>query len=192
MNCLRLDFLYEYLEGTLDAPRRAEVEAHLAACPGCRAAVEERRLIHLASFGLPDFDVPADFARRVMARLADGRSPALTWLGAIVGSLAAVFATFLAYVLITGQNLISVLTSVFGTLGRGAQVALVWLGKVAKLGAVILPVLRDLGGNLVKTAGQFAASAGPGFFIAIAFALLLLMVLAAIGLGRRLFAGERS
>jgi anti-sigma factor RsiW len=192
MNCLRLDLLYEYLEGALDAPRRAEVEAHLACCPDCRAAVEERRLIHLASFGFPNFDVPADFTRRVMARVDAGRSTALAWLAAVVGSLAGVFLTFLAYVLITGQSFIGVLTSVLGALGKGTQVALVWLGKVAKLGAIILPVLKDLGENLVKAGGQLAASAGPGFFVATSFALLLLMVLAAIGLGRRLFAGERS
>ena len=192
MNCLRFDLLYEYLEGGLDAPRRDEIDAHLAACPDCRAAVEERRLIHHASFGFPNVDVPADFARRVMARVAAGRSSVLGWLAAIVGSISAVFLTFLAYVLLTGQSLIGVLTSVLGTLGKGTQVTLVWLGKVAKLGAIILPILRDLGENVVKAGRQLAASAGPGFFIVTAFTLLLLMVLAGIGLGRRLFAGERS
>lgn len=192
MNCLRLDLLYDYLEGALDAPRRAEAGAHLAACPACRAAVGERRLIHLASFGFPNLEVPADFARRVMARLDAGRSAALTWLAAVIGSFAAVFLTFLVYVLLTGQNLIGVLGSVFGALGKGTEVVLVSLGKVAKLGTIILPILADLGRNAVKACGQLAASAGPGFFIVTAFALLLLMALAAIGLGRRLFAGERS
>ena len=192
MNCLRLALLYDYLEGALDAATRAKVETHLACCLDCRAAVEERRLIHLASFGFPDLDVPADFARRVMAQLDAGRGAALTWLAAVVGSLAGVFLTFLTYVLITGQSLIGVLTSALGSLGKGTQLALVWLAKVGKLGAIVLPLLRDLGQSLVKAGGQLAASAGPGFFIAASLALLLLMALTAFGLWRRLLAGERS
>lgn len=191
MSCLRLDLLYEYLEGALDAARRAEVEDHLARCPACRAAVEERRLIHLASLGLPDLDVPADFTRRVMARLDPGRSAAWAWLPAVVGSLAGVFLTFLAYVLITGQSLVGFLTPALGTLGQGAEQAAVWLGKVGKMGAIVLPLLGDLGSGLIKTGGRLAASAGPGFFIAVSLALVFLMVLVGFGFGRKLFVGER-
>ncbi|MDH4197318.1 MAG: zf-HC2 domain-containing protein [Candidatus Aminicenantes bacterium] len=192
MNCLRPDLIYEHLEGALGPARQAEVEAHLTRCPACRAAVEERRLIHRASFGLPDLDVPADFTHRVMARLDPGRSTAWAWLAAVVGSLAGIFMTFLAYVLITGQSLVGVLSSVLGTLGKGTQYAVVWLGKVGKLGAVVLPLLGDLGRSLIKAGGQLAVSAGPGFFIATSLALVLLMVLAGFGLGRKLFAGEKS
>ncbi len=191
MSCLRLNLVYEYLEGALDAATQAKVKTHLARCPACRAAVEERRRIHIASFGLPALEVPPNFARQVMAYLDASRSPAFAWLAAVVGSLAGVFLTFLAYIFITGQSFIGVLTSALDSLGKVAQLSLVWLGKVVKLVAVALPLLWDLGQGLVKAAGQLASSAGPGVFVPASFVLLLLMALTAFGLRRKFFAGER-
>ena len=39
------DELIAYLDGELDAKERARVEAHLARCPACAAALEELRVL---------------------------------------------------------------------------------------------------------------------------------------------------
>ncbi|MGQ0721152.1 MAG: tetratricopeptide repeat protein [Candidatus Eiseniibacteriota bacterium] len=41
MSCLGLEQLESYVSGTLDADSRGPVEAHLAACPSCRAVLDE-------------------------------------------------------------------------------------------------------------------------------------------------------
>jgi hypothetical protein len=45
--------LNEYVDGTLAAPERAAVEAHLAGCAGCRAAVPELRRLVAGARDLP-------------------------------------------------------------------------------------------------------------------------------------------
>jgi anti-sigma factor RsiW len=45
--------LNEYVDGTLTAETRALVEAHLAACAGCREAVAELRALIAGAAGLP-------------------------------------------------------------------------------------------------------------------------------------------
>jgi anti-sigma factor RsiW len=53
------DFLADYVDGTLDEPRRADVDAHLLGCARCR---EEVRLAGAAKVSLADLqDVPVPF-----------------------------------------------------------------------------------------------------------------------------------
>jgi hypothetical protein len=70
MICPSLERLYDYLDGGLPGADRAAFEAHVAACPGCRTALAERRAIAQAAVSLPDLDVPDDFVAGVMARLS--------------------------------------------------------------------------------------------------------------------------
>jgi anti-sigma factor RsiW len=50
--------LNEYVDGTLAARARAAVEAHLAGCGGCRAAVPELRALVIAARSLPKSITP--------------------------------------------------------------------------------------------------------------------------------------
>jgi anti-sigma factor RsiW len=50
--------LNEYLDGTLAARDRVAVEAHLAGCAGCRAAVAELRALVIAATSLPKSITP--------------------------------------------------------------------------------------------------------------------------------------
>src|SRR3989449_1138666 len=65
--------LNEYVDGTLATRDRASVEAHLAGCAGCRAAVAELRSLSAAAASLPrsiepSRDLWGDIARRLGKR----------------------------------------------------------------------------------------------------------------------------
>jgi predicted anti-sigma-YlaC factor YlaD len=62
-----VELLNDYLEGTLDAPRRAVVEGHLMTCPGCEGYLQQLRLTVELSGTLREQDVPAP----VMTALLD-------------------------------------------------------------------------------------------------------------------------
>jgi anti-sigma factor RsiW len=58
-----------------DGPARADVEAHLAGCAGCREAFEAQRQVSLALRARPDSVPRPDFAAAVRTRLEAG------WVG---------------------------------------------------------------------------------------------------------------
>ena len=72
MDCreIRLN-LVAYLDGEVDEDERARIEAHLASCPDCAAALVELRAL---PSGLHDA-VPAGLARGQLSREAAGKSP---------------------------------------------------------------------------------------------------------------------
>ena len=122
--CPALESIYEYLDGNLSAAERAAFEAHLARCPGCRAAIEERRAIAAAATTLPALDVPDDFARGVIARLSAAPSreaPAararVRRHAAALTAVSALGAAVVAVSLITGNGLFGI----FLNLGRLLQ-----------------------------------------------------------------------
>ncbi len=65
--------LNEYVDGTLAARDRAAVEAHLADCAACRAAVAELRSLSAAAASLPKSIEPRrDLWARIETRIAQG------------------------------------------------------------------------------------------------------------------------
>jgi len=61
-------------DGLLDDGRRATLDAHLAGCAACRAALADQIAVRAWLARTPDVPVPADFRDRVNARIdeADG------------------------------------------------------------------------------------------------------------------------
>jgi len=59
------DLLSAYLDGELDGPRKAEVEAHLAACPECAALLEAITIARDALASLPEVEPSPDLLRRL-------------------------------------------------------------------------------------------------------------------------------
>ena len=86
--------LNEYVDGTLDPGERAAVEAHVARCSGCRAAVAELRVLLGGAQELPrTIEPPRDLWVGIAARLgrrATGNVQRAFWAGALAA--AAVFA----------------------------------------------------------------------------------------------------
>ena len=62
------NLLAEYVDGTLDAPERAEVEAHLARCETCRTDVDLAGAGRMALRSLGERDVPPDVVRPGLGR----------------------------------------------------------------------------------------------------------------------------
>lgn len=65
-----LDHICEYMDGELDAALCAELEAHLAACPDCRALLDSlRETVALYRRCVPN-DLPPDVRARLHAALS--------------------------------------------------------------------------------------------------------------------------
>ncbi len=65
----------DYLDGLLAAPERAEMDAHLSACPDCRREMERWRATLDTVGGLPRPAAPEGFRARVMAQLPLDAAP---------------------------------------------------------------------------------------------------------------------
>ena len=61
------DMLSAYLEGELDGPPKAVVEAHLASCPECTSLLEAMRDARDALASLPELEPPPDLLRKLYA-----------------------------------------------------------------------------------------------------------------------------
>lgn len=59
------------IDGCLPEADRAELTAHLAACPACQAYFDDQIAIHDALMSLEDVPAPADLSERVMARVRE-------------------------------------------------------------------------------------------------------------------------
>ncbi|HZP48226.1 MAG TPA: zf-HC2 domain-containing protein [Vicinamibacterales bacterium] len=103
--------LNDYVEGTLGAAERADVERHLAACDACRALVDDLQAVRSAAAGLEPRDAPARAWSRLErairfeqesraahggtrepgARASSALRTSWTWLAAAAAILVAVF-----------------------------------------------------------------------------------------------------
>jgi hypothetical protein len=77
------DLLADLVDGTLDAERRAGVEAHLGTCDGCRADLAAAAAGRDAARSLPVVPVPANLHERVVVAGGSGGRPRwYRWVGA--------------------------------------------------------------------------------------------------------------
>jgi anti-sigma-K factor RskA len=88
--------LNEYVDGTLSARDRASVEAHLAECAGCRAAVAELRSLAAAAATLPRSVEPGrDLWVAIETRMrqrAPRNGERVWWFGALAAAAVLVLA----------------------------------------------------------------------------------------------------
>jgi hypothetical protein len=83
------EFFSDYIEETLERPMVVALEAHFRACEACTQDLAALRRTWTALTALPVVEPPAEFARRVAARLAEeaweqrkaGESPRSLWQG---------------------------------------------------------------------------------------------------------------
>jgi anti-sigma factor RsiW len=71
--------LSELIDDELPPADRAELEAHLASCGGCRTLLDELRAVRRRAAALPDSPPAADLWPGVAARIAGGRAAALPY-----------------------------------------------------------------------------------------------------------------
>jgi len=72
--------LSAYLDGELTPPQRAEVEAHLASCPGCRQELSELKTLGLGVAALAKLQHAPRFLYAVRSKIPRGAKPEpMTW-----------------------------------------------------------------------------------------------------------------
>jgi predicted anti-sigma-YlaC factor YlaD len=192
MNCLGPDRMDLYLEGEMDGTERREFEEHIARCPACREALEDRRVFERALSSLPDIEIPPDFARTVLDRLPASPAPAFAWLASAVIGATALLTALLGYYLSTGESLFGLLASMGRSVLSFVSLAVPLLAKVFSLGRVLIELAGDLGMALMRGLAVFSSLIRPEIF---ALALLLglaLALLLVLGVRRILFLGDKS
>jgi len=191
MNCLRPADIYLYLEKELDPAAAREAEDHLALCPGCRSAFEERRALMDAIAGIPDLEVPPDLAGKILARIPSVRSSRVGGLAAFIIGLSSFVLGGLAYVILAGQSLTGFLigaTRLAWGFTRDASLAFI---KFAKLTALGLDLLIKFLGDIGKGLARIGALISPEVYAACLLLLLILTALLVAGFRKMLLHGEK-
>lgn len=192
MNCLRLADIYLYLENGLDPAAVREADEHLALCPGCRSAFEERRALMDAVAGIPDLAIPPDFAGRILARIPPDGSSRFGGRVAFIIGLSSFFLGGLACVILTGQSLpgflIDANRSAWSAL-RDASLVFIKFAKLTVLGLdLFIKFISEIGKGLVR----LGALISPEVYAACFLLFLALAALLVAGLRRMFLYGEKS
>jgi len=124
MNCQDYeDRLGDYVDGTLDAPSRASVEAHLDACVRCRAVVSDFAAIHAMSRALEPLAPGPQVWQRIAASTSGSRGRSW-WPAAPFAGWQPVLASAMAVMLAAGLWWIGArLSDAAGSVDRTASVA---------------------------------------------------------------------
>ena len=191
-DCRNVEMLYLYLEGELDPAERRGLEAHLEACPACREALAERRLLHEAFTSLPPFEVPPDFALSVMDRLPEPAEAKARWLAPLVAGTASLVVGLLGFYILTGESLSDVLVAVSRSFSSGFGRLLPLFAKLLKVGSLLLDIASGfvtmLGTGLVALLSSLGTE-GIGLILGLG---LLLSLLLFFGAKRLLSSGEKA
>jgi hypothetical protein len=194
MNCLSLERHYAFLEDELSPPESRDIEGHLAACPTCRDAVEERRRMLQAIEALPAFEVPPDFAKGVMDRISAAPAKAkvsfVRWIAAAAAGFLAIGAVLAVIALVTGQNFSQFFIRFNSGLWSYVQEGALVLAKFAKFVMLFLKVAGQLLGELLEALAVFTSLIGPEAQVIFLCASLLL-ILAGGFVWRRKFLVEK-
>lgn len=192
MNCLSLGQIYLYLDQELSSSENKKIEEHLALCPKCREALEERQILEQAAKSLPDLEIPTGFSQKIMAKLFPERVTFLGWLGALASGLASLFLALFLLFLASGKNLPGLLLNLghngLATLKNGALL----LPKLFKLLLLISDLLPSLAEELLKGLSSLTTIVSPGIQALIIILICLFLFTLVYGLGRKFLAGEKT
>lgn len=161
MTCLGIDRIYAYLDGELSTREQAELEAHIARCPACREAVEDRRRLQTAAREIPPLRVPPDFTAQVMLRLRLELVPLRDILIAASLGLAAMLVTMLSVFLWSGQSLFDFLVGLNHSALQSLQAFFVTCAKLFKTLILILRVLSRSFGSLLEALARSVSTLRP-------------------------------
>jgi predicted anti-sigma-YlaC factor YlaD len=189
MNCLNLERLYAYLEGDLSSAEKQDIESHLAACPKCRDAVEERKRMLQAIDSLPAFEVPPDFTKSVMDRIStaplEAKVTIFGWLAAAAAGFLAVAAALSIFALVSGQNLIQFFIRLNHGLWSYVKDAAFMLVKIGKFLMLAFKVVRELLGQILESLKVFTSLISPEAWAIFICGALLLILTVGVLWGRR-------
>jgi anti-sigma factor RsiW len=189
MICPAIERIYDYLDGSLSAGDRAAFEAHLAGCPGCRRALDERRAIAEAATSLPSLEVPDDFILGVMSRLglpAPEKRARGFRLATALSAASALGAVAIVVSLITGNGLFGIFLGLARSLRTTALSSTQGILKAAKVVIHLGKMAADFLSGLIEGVGIATSFIGPEVQIAVVATVLIGTLAAGIAYGRRL------
>jgi anti-sigma factor RsiW len=196
MSCLTADRLYDYLDGTLTAPDREEVERHLAGCAACQIALDVRRRVAGAAAEWPDFEIPDDFTARVMTKVSAMPAYApkrvkkgLLWAAAAVATIGSGFGM---YAFLSGQEALALLQKWGAGFGAYLQTAAGVAAKGLKLLILGGKIIADVSDQALATLQSVAEMMGPETRIFIAGGALVILFSGGMFLRRRTAASENG
>jgi len=173
--------IYAYLDGEMESADARALEVHLAGCPACSAAVEQRRRIGEAAESLPPFEVPDGFAEAVMARVKGPRRQARArrarrtwwaWATAAFAGLALTGGT--AWILISGRSLSDVAVNASRFLWSSVQGLATLAAKSWSYATLAVKVLGKLAEQVFEGFKVLSSFIGPEVQIACLGAALVL------------------
>lgn len=192
MSCLRVDQIYLYLEEELSSLERQPVESHLASCVHCREAVAARARLTEAAGTLPDFEIPADFSRRVMSRIFTAKSSPRALLITLAAGFSLLSTTFGVLLLVTGQNLPGLFVSLIQYLWTSLRSLSMTAIKLFKLIFLSVKILFNLIDEFVEGFSTLSGMISPQARIVMVALTLLLFTTLFFVIRRRFFFGENN
>lgn len=192
MRCLRIEQIYLYLEKELPPGEEREIHKHLAACPKCKKAVEERRVLLKAAESLPLWKTPPGFAQQVMARIFPERVSPLAWLGAVASGFASMILTVVLFALVTGQSLSSLLFNIYHTGLDFLKTLSPLFAKILKVASLLVKILQQLVELLIKGLTLLTTIISPQVQIILIAVAIIFIASSIYGIKRKLLIGEKA
>jgi len=181
-----------YLENELSPSENKAIEKHLSSCLKCRKALEERKHLLLAIEGLPSWKVPSGFTQQVSDRIFPAKVSTWGWLTAFASGFSAFVLGFFIYILLTGQNISSILINLPQNLLKQVKNIFLIFIKLFKLISLSVSILRQLSGQFLEGLASLTASISPEVQIIIITFILASISVSIYGIRRMLLVGEKK
>jgi predicted anti-sigma-YlaC factor YlaD len=192
MRCLSIEQIYLYLEKELPAAEDREIHKHLAVCPKCKKAAEERKLLLQAAESLPFWKTPPGFDQQVMARIFPKKASLLAWLGAAASAFASMILAVFVFALVTGQNLSSLLFNIYHTGLDFIKNTSPLFVKTLKVASLLTKILQQLVELLIKALILLTTIISPQVQIILIAVAIIFIVSSIYGIRRKLLIGEKA
>ncbi|MFP4082717.1 MAG: anti-sigma factor family protein [Candidatus Aminicenantes bacterium] len=192
MRCLGIAEIYLYLEKELEAVKMREIEDHLASCPKCQSAVEERKALLQASESLPLMEAPPDFARHIMARIFPEKTSLRRWVAAAAAGFSSILLLCLTLFLISGYNLAHLLLNLKYSALNFTRNFFILLIKIVKLVFLLVKIIIQFLDLILESFLRLTSLIAPEVQIVLVFLALILSVSLIYGARKIFLTGARA
>jgi anti-sigma factor RsiW len=196
MPCLTADRLYAFLDGELSPAEKASVDRHLAVCKACRFALTARARILEAAADLPPFQVPAEFATGIIARIpAPPVRAGSLFRGcriAFGAGAATVILGFGLTAIFSGRGVATLLLDAAAAFGGYLHDAANAFAKGLKVLLLAGKVAGEIAGQVLSMLRTVADSVGPETQAILAVGSVAILITGGLFLRRRITTSERT
>ena len=192
MKCLGLEKIYLYLDKELPSAERKSIELHLATCPKCKKAVEQRRSLHQAAESLLLWEIPPDFPSRIMTRILPAKVSLRSWVTAMSVGLSSIILALLAFFLFSGESLSGLFINLYQTLLNHVRSLSIFFVKLFKILSLLVRMIFQFANFLFKGFAYFTTILSPEVQIILIVLTLIFSVSIFYGVKRKLIIGEKA